>query len=75
MKTLSQHLKALNFGRFVNDKNEYCKVSTWYDKNTFKIQVVFQKENECATENAISTTSIKKVEKLLNDRNFKNVNN
>ena len=45
MKTLSQHLKALNFGQFVNDKNEYCKVSTWYDKNTFKIQIVFQKEN------------------------------
>ena len=59
---------------FTNYENEYCKVSTWYDKNTFKIQIVFQKENEVATENAITTTSIKKIEKLLNERNFKNIN-
>jgi len=75
MKTLSQHLKALNFGKFVNDKNEYCKVSTWYDKSTFKMQIVFQNEMEPATENAILTTSIKKVEKVLNERNFRNVTN
>lgn len=75
MKTLSQHLKAGSFGTFINDKNQYCKVSTRYDKNTLKIQVVFQKENEPAYDFAISTTSIKKVEKLLNERKFENVNN
>jgi hypothetical protein len=75
MKTLAQHLKTLNYGIFINDKNQYCKVTTWYDKSTFKIQVTFQKNNEPAYDFALNTTSIKKVEKLLNEKKFQNVNN
>ena len=74
MKTLSQHLKAYSYGKFINNENQYCKVSTYYIKNKFNIMIIFQNENETAYANAILTTSIKKAEKILNEGNFKNVN-
>jgi hypothetical protein len=70
-KTLGQVLECKSCGVFVNDKGEYCTVSTYYIKNTKRIQVVFSKGiGNPATRNAITTTSDKKVLKLLSSENF-----
>ena len=75
MKNLSQHLKGLSTGLFINDTQEYCRVTTYYEKNKMVIMIYFQKDYEVAYAPAIKTTSVNKVESILNASNFVNVNN
>lgn len=70
-ETLGTILKCKSFGTFKNDNNEYCRVSTWYERNTKKIQIIFAKEGEIAQKYAVSTTSEKKCIKILVDGGYK----
>jgi len=69
-RTLGMLLKAKSFGTFKNQNDEYCRVSTWYDRNTKKIQVVFCKDGEIASRFAILSTSEKKIVNLLINEGF-----
>ena len=70
-KTLGQVLECKSYGVFINDKGEYCTVSSYYIKNNKRIQVTFSKGiGTIATRPAITTTSEKKVLKLLSYENF-----
>jgi hypothetical protein len=70
-KTLGQVLECKSYGVFVNDKGEYCTVSSYYIRNNKRIQVTFTKGiGTVATRPAITTTSEKKVLKLLTSENF-----
>ena len=73
--TLNMILKSKSFGLFANTKGEYCTVSTYYTKNTKKIQVVFAKPGEIAKRFAINTISENKVKKLLINEGFQLVEN
>ena len=68
--TLGMILKSKSFGLFVNAIGEYCTVSTFYVKNTKKIQVIFAKPGEIAKRPAINTISENKVKKLLINEGF-----
>ena len=70
-KTLGQLLKGKTSGIFVNDKDEYCYVSSYYTGNKRKFQIIFSKGlNDLVTKPAINTTSEKKVLKFLSSENF-----
>ena len=68
--TLGVLLKSKSFGLFANAIGEYCTVSTFYVKNTKKIQVIFAKPGEIAKRPAINTISENKVKKLLINEGF-----
>jgi hypothetical protein len=68
--TLGVLLKSKSFGLFANAIGEYCTVSTFYVKNTKKIQVIFAKPGEIAKRPAINTISENKVNKLLINEGF-----
>jgi hypothetical protein len=68
--TLGVLLKSKSFGLFANAIGEYCTVSTFYVKNTKKIQVIFAKPGEIAKKPAINTISENKVKKLLINEGF-----
>jgi hypothetical protein len=70
METLNTILKCKSFGTFKNDKDEYCRISTWYEKHTKKIQVIFCKEGEVANRFAITSTSEKRIIKLIKEEKF-----
>lgn len=71
MESLGIILKGRSFGIFKNNKNEYCQISSWYQKNTRKFQVIFRKDcQEIASRFAINTTSEKKILKLIKDEGF-----
>jgi hypothetical protein len=73
--TLGVLLKSKSFGLFANAIGEYCTVSTFYVKNTKKIQVIFAKPGEIAKRPAINTISENKVKKLLINEGFQLVEN
>jgi hypothetical protein len=68
--TLGVLLKSKSFGLFANAIGEYCTISTFYVKNTKKIQVIFAKPGEIAKRPAINTISENKVKKLLINEGF-----
>jgi hypothetical protein len=68
--TLGVLLKSKSFGLFANAIGEYCTVSTFYVKNTKKIQVIFAKPGEIAKRPAINTISENKIKKLLINEGF-----
>jgi len=68
--TLGMLLKSKSFGLFANAIGEYCTISTFYVKNTKKIQVIFAKPGEIAKRPAINTISENKVKKLLINEGF-----
>lgn len=71
METLGIILKSKNYGLFKNREGEYCQISRYYIRNTQKFQVIFSKDfNEIAKRNAITTTSEKRVLKLIKDEGF-----
>jgi hypothetical protein len=73
--TLGVLLKSKSFGLFANAIGEYCTVSTFYVKNTKKIQVIFAKPGEIAKRPAINTISENKIKKLLIHEGFQLVEN
>lgn len=55
-------------GVFRDKDRNHCRVSSWYEKNTRKYQVIFKNPNETvAYKSALNTTS-EKVLKLLNEQ-------
>lgn len=61
-----------NQGNFINNNSEYCQLSYYYEKDKKMYKIYFMQPNiEIATRPAITTTSLKKVVKLLESENFK----
>lgn len=71
METLGILLKGKNYGIFKNAKGEYCQISRYYIGNKQNFQIIFSKGiGDIAAREAISTTSEKKVLKLIKDERF-----
>lgn len=68
--SVSEALNTKSAGNFKNDKDEHCNVSYYYQSGKKHYQVIFAKPYECASRPAITSTSEKKILKLLNDENF-----
>jgi hypothetical protein len=69
-KSLNLILNCKSSGNFINEKGEYCRVSSCYIGNNRRIQIIFSKDGKSSRE-AITTSSEKKCIKLLNDDGFK----
>lgn len=68
--TLSDLLLGKSSGKFVNSKEEYCRVNYYYIKNTKYFNIIFCVDG-LATRPAIKSTSEKKIIKLLQTEGFK----
>jgi len=64
-------MNFLKDGLYKNNKEQYCKVVSYYVRNTKKIQVVFSKSIEdVAWRHAINSTSDRAVIKFLTKEGF-----
>ena len=66
-------LGGKSYGVFKNDNDEYCQVSSFYIKDTQKFHIIYSSGvcGEIDKKNAVSTTSKKKVIKIISDGGFK----
>jgi hypothetical protein len=75
-QTLGMMLGGRSTGLFINSKNEYCRVYSYYQGSTKRFQIIFSKElSDTATRPAINSTSEKKILKFLSSENFVIVKN
>jgi hypothetical protein len=64
-------MNVLKTGLYRNNKDQYCRVTTYYAKNTKKIQIVFNKEvGTLAWRPAVNSTSDRAVIRFLTKEGF-----
>lgn len=73
-QSVNEALGCLSHRKFQNENGEFAQVTSYYNKNKRKFQVIFmQPDHDIASRFAINTVSEKKVLKLLNDEKFTRV--
>ena len=70
MERLGMLMLGKRYGVFKNDRDEYCKVSRFYDNNREKYSIIFSNVGSIANKPAIHTVVEKKVVKILKEGSY-----